>query len=172
MFWRWNVIKICVMTSRSYVGKMNSTLGSVVPLAMFSKRKVIFNIIESLILSSVCCCSLTNWLERCITEASRTWKTILCFWDPSQWDKFFFSIKESYFIEQPLKSVIDRSMTVWAETMVQPAPLQSVIDWSMTLCLWTSALWPCVIDCGQWQCGHKLALKKCHWLDVYYTILY
>jgi len=50
--------------------------------------------------------------------------------------------------------------------------LQSVIDWSMTLCLWTSALWPCVIDCGQWQCGHKLALKKCHWLDVYYTILY
>ena len=51
--------------------------------------------------------------------------------------------------EQPLKSVIDRSMTVWAETMVQPAPLQSVIDWSMTLCLWTSALWPCVIDCGQ-----------------------
>ena len=62
---------------------------------------------------------------------------------------FFFSIKESYFIEQPLKSVIDRSMTVWAETMVQPAPLQSVIDWSMTLCLWTSALWPCVIDCGQ-----------------------
>ena len=39
MFWRWNVIKICVwtcvMTSRSYFGKMNSTLGSVVPLAMF-----------------------------------------------------------------------------------------------------------------------------------------
>ena len=38
MFWRWNVIKICVwtcvMTSRSYFGKMNSTLGSVVPLAM------------------------------------------------------------------------------------------------------------------------------------------
>ena len=34
-----NVIKICVwtcnMTSRSYFGKMNSTLGSVVPLAMF-----------------------------------------------------------------------------------------------------------------------------------------
>ena len=24
-------------------------------------------------------------------------------------------------------------MTVWAETMVQPAPLQSVIDWSMTV---------------------------------------
>ena len=23
-------------------------------------------------------------------------------------------------------------MTIWAETMVQPAPLQSVIDWSMT----------------------------------------
>ena len=49
----------------------------------------------------------------------------------------------------PLQNVIDRSMTVLAETMVQPAPLQSVIDWSMTLCLWTSALWPCVIDCGQ-----------------------
>ena len=63
--------------------------------------------------------------------------------------------------------------------MVQPAPLQSVIDWSMTLCLWTSALWPCVIDCGQWQCGHKLALRKCHWprsmteksvIDWMYTI--
>ena len=24
-------------------------------------------------------------------------------------------------------------MTIWAETMVQPAPLQSVIDWSMTV---------------------------------------
>ena len=38
-FWRWNLIKICVwvrdMTSRSYFGKMNSILGSVVPLAMF-----------------------------------------------------------------------------------------------------------------------------------------
>ena len=34
-FWRWNLIKICVwirdMTSRSYFGKMNSNLGSVVP---------------------------------------------------------------------------------------------------------------------------------------------
>ena len=38
-FWRWNLIKICVWTcdttSRSYFGEMNSTLGSVVPLAMF-----------------------------------------------------------------------------------------------------------------------------------------
>ena len=38
-FWRWNLSKLCVrthdMTSRSYFGKMNSTLGSVVPLAMF-----------------------------------------------------------------------------------------------------------------------------------------
>ena len=66
-------------------------------------------------------------------------------------------------------------MTVWAdtmaETMVQPAPLQTVIDWSMTVSvdnkwgnvhhyktvidqsmtvwLWTSSLWPCVIDFGQ-----------------------
>ena len=47
------------------------------------------------------------------------------------------------------ESVIDRSMTVLAETMVQPAPLQSVIDWSMTVWLWTSGLWPCVIDFGQ-----------------------
>ena len=30
------MIKICDMTSRSYFGKMNSTLGSVVPLAMFA----------------------------------------------------------------------------------------------------------------------------------------
>ena len=38
-FWRWNLSKLCVrthhMTSRSYFSKMNSTLGSVVPLAMF-----------------------------------------------------------------------------------------------------------------------------------------
>ena len=38
-FWRWNLIKLFVrtydMTSRSYFGKMNSTLGSIVPLAMF-----------------------------------------------------------------------------------------------------------------------------------------
>ena len=41
-FWRWNLIKICVwirdMTSRSYFGKINSILGSVVPLAMFSSK--------------------------------------------------------------------------------------------------------------------------------------
>ena len=41
-FWRWNVIKICVwtcaMTLRGYFGKMNSTLGSVVPLAIFCCR--------------------------------------------------------------------------------------------------------------------------------------
>ena len=40
IFWRWNLSKLCVrthdMTSRSYFGKMNSTLGSVVPLAMFT----------------------------------------------------------------------------------------------------------------------------------------
>ena len=38
-FRRWNLIRICVrtcdVTSRSYFGKMNSTLGPVVPLAMF-----------------------------------------------------------------------------------------------------------------------------------------
>ena len=37
--WRWNLIKICLrtcdMTYRSYFGNQNSTLGSVVPLAMF-----------------------------------------------------------------------------------------------------------------------------------------
>ena len=33
---------------------------------------------------------------------------------------------------EPSKSVIDQSMTVLAETMVQPAPLQTVIDQSMT----------------------------------------
>ena len=37
--WRWIVIKICLracdMTLRSYFGEQNSTLGSVVPLAMF-----------------------------------------------------------------------------------------------------------------------------------------
>ena len=31
------------------------------------------------------------------------------------------------------KSVIDQSMTIWAETMVGPAPLQNVIDQSMTV---------------------------------------
>ena len=38
--WQHTIIKICVwtcdMASRSYFGKMNSTLGSVVPLAMFT----------------------------------------------------------------------------------------------------------------------------------------
>ena len=38
-FWRRNLINICLrtcdMTQRSYFGKQNSTLGSVVPLAMF-----------------------------------------------------------------------------------------------------------------------------------------
>ena len=37
--WKWNLIKICLrtcdMTYRSYFGDQNSTLGSVVPLAMF-----------------------------------------------------------------------------------------------------------------------------------------
>ena len=36
--WIWNLIKICVRTC--FFGKQNSTLGSVVPLAMFSKRAV------------------------------------------------------------------------------------------------------------------------------------
>ena len=39
-----NLIKICVwtcdMTSRSYFDKMNSTLGSVVPLAMFKNERI------------------------------------------------------------------------------------------------------------------------------------
>ena len=34
----WNLIKICVRTC--FFGKQNSTLGSVVPLAMFSLNKV------------------------------------------------------------------------------------------------------------------------------------
>ena len=33
-FWRWNLIKICVWTCSNF-GKQNSTLGPVVPLAMF-----------------------------------------------------------------------------------------------------------------------------------------
>ena len=33
----------------------------------------------------------------------------------------------------PLQTVIDQSMTVLTETMVQPAPLLTVIDWSMTV---------------------------------------
>ena len=41
-FWRWNLIKICVRTSditlRIYFGKQNSTLGSIVPLAMFLNK--------------------------------------------------------------------------------------------------------------------------------------
>ena len=42
-FWRWNSSKLCVrthdMTSRSYFCKMNSTLGSVVTLAMFQSTR-------------------------------------------------------------------------------------------------------------------------------------
>ena len=36
------MIKICDMTSRSYFGKMNSILGSVVPLAMFFTQSLYF----------------------------------------------------------------------------------------------------------------------------------
>ena len=36
-FWRWNLIKICVLTC-----DMNSTLGSVVPLAMFLRNFTLF----------------------------------------------------------------------------------------------------------------------------------
>ena len=35
--------------------------------------------------------------------------------------------------KEPLQNVIDQSMTVLTETMVQPAPLQTVIDQSMTV---------------------------------------
>ena len=41
------------MTSRSYFGKMNSTLGSVVPLAMFSNMLVFVMAISTLNLSVV-----------------------------------------------------------------------------------------------------------------------
>ena len=53
-FWRWNLSKLCVrthdMTLRSYFGKMNSTLGSVVPLAMVS---FVFHLFSSLTWSPV-----------------------------------------------------------------------------------------------------------------------
>ena len=32
-------------------------------------------------------------------------------------------------------------MTIWAETMVQPAPLQIVIDRSMTVCRGVDTMW-------------------------------
>ena len=35
IFWRWNLIKVCDVTKISYSGKPISTLGSIVPLAMF-----------------------------------------------------------------------------------------------------------------------------------------
>ena len=37
-FWRWNLTKICVWTCLDF-GKKNSTLGSVVPLAMFTSKQ-------------------------------------------------------------------------------------------------------------------------------------
>ena len=49
-FWRWNLLKICVwtcdMTKTSYFGKLNSTLRSVVPLAMFTDIISAFNQIQ------------------------------------------------------------------------------------------------------------------------------
>ena len=45
---------------------------------------------------------------------------------------------------------------------------RSVIEQSMTVCLWTSHLWPYVINRGQWHFGHKKILKKCHWLGLNY----
>ena len=52
------MIKICDMTSRSYFGKMNSTLGSVVPLAMF-----VFDLYQMMSLSDheAVTSSLTFW---------------------------------------------------------------------------------------------------------------
>ena len=55
----WNLIKICVRTC--FFGKQNSTLGSVVPLAMFSHR---LESAEFLPENTVrCCeCTLSNFL--------------------------------------------------------------------------------------------------------------
>ena len=49
IFWRWNLSKICVwtceMTHTSNFGKLNSTLGLVVPLAIFLSQKRSHNIV-------------------------------------------------------------------------------------------------------------------------------
>ena len=39
-------------------------------------------------LLTVCCCSVTKWLDSDIVEALRTCK--MHFWDPSQWDQMCF----------------------------------------------------------------------------------
>ena len=57
-FWSWNESNLCVwncyMTSRSYFGKINSTLGSVVPLAMFINKEdtktIIANQLEGILI--------------------------------------------------------------------------------------------------------------------------
>ena len=76
-FWRWNVIKIYVwtsdMTSRSYFGKMNSTLESAVPLAMFSSSPAIwswslgFGVVEG------------DWSRRSCNRVYVSWAKYLCF---------------------------------------------------------------------------------------------
>ena len=54
--WRWNLIKICVWTCLNF-GEQNSTLGSVVPLAMFDSSLTT----DSLIALSLCFRSSPMW---------------------------------------------------------------------------------------------------------------
>ena len=42
-FWRWDLLKICVWTYLNF-GKLNSTLGWVVPLAMFTSQNCCFQL--------------------------------------------------------------------------------------------------------------------------------
>ena len=49
------------MTSRSYFGKMNSTLGSVVPLAMFLPSHVVIEADSKLLFRFRDICDLKSW---------------------------------------------------------------------------------------------------------------
>ena len=68
------------MTSRSYFGKMNSTLGSVVPLAMFTKEPTGSSRIVDLIL-------LSNFLELLSTPSLEFLNVGSVIWERLQLDE-------------------------------------------------------------------------------------
>ena len=92
-FWRWILIKICVGTCLNF-GKQNSTLGSVVPLAMFDSSLTT----DSLIALSLC------------FRSSPMWQSWLWF------TSMLFSLLLTYFILQlkyiPLFSRMSKNMHV------------------------------------------------------------
>ena len=84
-FWRCLMkicVRICDMTSRSYFGKMTSTLGSVVPLAMFKYTEVFQQI-------------------RVDNDAIRFLNALMIFWQSSWTEKYSIHLSQLKVFVQP-----------------------------------------------------------------------